>query len=405
MQKKTELSLTSSSTSSPLASERVFRTLSLAVGLGGTVFNLLEVQAALGETPDIRPWYGYAAMALLWGTPALLAVFAAVSPLAVLRALAATTAVVFPIGLILWIPNMTVSVMPLSASPWLLGLIAVPTSMAALAWSVRVAGIYTVAVCLGGGILRFVSSGGGYAAIALQDTLYMLLVAIIFLALIQTTRRIAGQLDVAATSATDEAVREARNRATEREDARFNALVHDDIIATLLAAARPSNGADAMLRQQAVAALEKLEELSSGRIRTKPYTALEFVARLRSTVNDLATGVPVRVALLSALPIDAAIASAMSEALAEGLRNSLQHAKPKPGHPEVSRSVEVTLSSVDVRVRLCDSGQGFIASRVGGERLGIAVSITGRMAAHPGGYSSVESTADGTNVVLGWKRP
>jgi two-component sensor histidine kinase len=380
------------------------RTLTFAAGIGATVFNLLEVQDALRQSTDIRPWYGDSAMAILWGPPILLAILAPLASLSVLRAIAATTAIAFPIALALWMPEMTVSVMSHAASPWLLNLMAVFTSMAALAWSVRVASIYTLITCLGGGILRF-ASDGGRAAVAIQDTLYMLLVSVVFLGLIHTTKRIAGQLDSAAIAATHEATRAARNRAAERENNQFNALVHDDIIATLLAAARPTNNADAMLRQHAVVALEKLKELSKGRIRTEPYTAIEFVARLRSTISDHSEGIPLDVDIRSALLIDTAIAAAISEALAEGLRNSMQHAKPKDGHSLVSRSVAVSLSPTDVCVRLSDSGQGFSASRVGAERLGIAVSITSRMAAQPGGYSSVKSNNEGTIVVLGWKRP
>jgi two-component sensor histidine kinase len=403
--KKTALFPTSDKASAPLASEQVFRTLAVAVGAGGTMFNLLAVQLALGENPTIRPWFADSSMAILWGVPIVLALLAPFASLSILRALATTTAIGFPIALALWVPNMTVSVAPSAASPWLLNVIAVSTSMAALAWSARLASAYTVIVCFGGGLLRFASLDRGNATITIQHTLYMLFISVMFLALIQATRRLAGQLDAAAAAATNEAARAGRNRATERENARFNALVHDDVITTLLAAARKTNDAGAMLRQQATKTLVKLEEISSGRIRTKPYTAEEFVARLRSTVTDQTSGIGFDVHITSALPIDAAVALAMSEALAEGLRNSLQHATPKDGRSPVSRSVEVEVSPDGVLVRLRDSGAGFVASRVGPERLGIAVSITGRMAAQPGGYSSVEPGNDGTVVILGWKRP
>lgn len=101
--------------------------------------------------------------------------------------------------------------------------------------------------------------------------------------------------------------------------------------------------------------------------------------------------------------IPAGVCTAIAEAYAEALRNSLRHAADdRP----VSRQVRATIGADRVDVSLLDDGNGFDPAEVSPTRLGIRHGIVGRMTAIPGGSATVHSIADyGTTVMLRWVRP
>jgi signal transduction histidine kinase len=69
----------------------------------------------------------------------------------------------------------------------------------------------------------------------------------------------------------------------------------------------------------------------------------------------------------------------------------------------VQRTVTVTISAGGIRVVFRDDGAGFDMSQVPADRLGISVSILGRMRQLAGGAGFVESQpGEGTTVTLVW---
>jgi signal transduction histidine kinase len=95
-----------------------------------------------------------------------------------------------------------------------------------------------------------------------------------------------------------------------------------------------------------------------------------------------------------------AVESALGGAMAEALRNSVQHAG---SHAE--RAVAVDLRQSSARVTLTDNGCGFDTASTGTGRLGIEISIVRRMAALDGGTSEIDSRlGEGTVVTLEWSR-
>ncbi len=190
-------------------------------------------------------------------------------------------------------------------------------------------------------------------------------------------------------------------RAAERETARWHALVHDDVLASLSVAAASRNAEDRVhVQELATTALERLRrDPGSG-----ASTPDEFAARLAEAVKGAHPDVVVRVFRSEdAAEVGGEPAEAIIDATVEAVRNALTHAGEAVSG-EVSVPVQVLLESVKtgIRVRITDQGIGFEPDRIPINRLGIVVSIRARMAAI-GGMASVSSIRGfGTEVSLAW---
>jgi len=99
------------------------------------------------------------------------------------------------------------------------------------------------------------------------------------------------------------------------------------------------------------------------------------------------------------------IGDALTEALAEAIRNSIKHAGWSDGRP-VRRTAFATFDATGVEILVNDDGKGFVAHRIGLDRLGIRVSILKRVNSQPGGRATVTSSRGaGTTVSLTWRAP
>lgn len=238
--------------------------------------------------------------------------------------------------------------------------------------------------------------------------MWPLIFAALLLSLAHKTLNTVREYDGARSLAIEEAVVEAGLVARNRERARFDALVHDRVIATLIAA-EPGPQSRTTIAQ-ARSALAELDRLGSGGIDGATIGGPEALARLRGAVSGLSDRVEVRVQTQFAaddLPGDdgagpvsypSPVVQALSEAMGEAVRNSLRHAGPESGI-----AVLIEMKPLFVRVTVSDDGKGFDERAVPPERLGIAVSIRRRMALVDGGWGRLRSVVDrGTTVQVGW---
>ena len=121
---------------------------------------------------------------------------------------------------------------------------------------------------------------------------------------------------------------------------------------------------------------------------------------MRSVVTELDDSIGLRVRGTGSGLVPQEVAAAFAEATSEAIRNSLEHA----GSHLVTRSVTVDMGPETITIEIVDDGAGFDPAVVPEDRLGIAVSIRGRLAA-VGGEADIESTrATGTRVTLRWDR-
>ncbi|GAA1479913.1 hypothetical protein GCM10009624_03530 [Gordonia sinesedis] len=190
--------------------------------------------------------------------------------------------------------------------------------------------------------------------------------------------------------------------ARETERARFDALIHDRVIATLVAAS--SGRDDPRLGAQARTALAELDAAAQPPDGTDMGPD-EVVARLRATVTAVDDDTEVMVQRHGDPSVEepnypADVVAALGEALGEAVRNSGRHAGL-----DADRAVLLEIGEDAIRATAVDDGIGFDVGAVPPERLGIEVSVRQRMAALTGGGSRVHSEVGrGTTVQVWWTR-
>ncbi|MGX5682085.1 sensor histidine kinase [Schumannella luteola] len=382
----------------PNAEERVARTITVVTAAAALVLGGAAVGGMVEATPYLAPWFTPLAGAIIFGGLGLVAIITFLVPLRGIRLAHGIYAAVFLVVQLAWLPALQEPTPP-SVNPWVLEVAALGTTAAVIAWRAWIAWVYVIVNAIIVGVVRYISVGGAVLVEPLQYALLTITLAGVFTALASVALRNAATVDAATAELRETAARSAAATARAREQARLDALVHDEVMSTLFYASRGEGSLMPSIRAQAADALLQLEELRLGRPeRSGDVDAAAFVSSIRATVLDASLGIAFSQHGSRSRPIPGAVSDAFAEATAEAVRNSLLHASDAR-----HRAVNVVLSDTSVEVMVQDDGDGFDPRDVAPHRLGIEVSIRGRLAALPGGRASVSSRpGSGTVVALGW---
>ncbi|CAN5422393.1 hypothetical protein BH10ACT6_BH10ACT6_04030 [soil metagenome] len=384
------------------ASAPIVRAMARGVGVGGVVFAGLALKDFLDQLPTIeRGWDIAFASAYLVAAVAV-AVASWFGDVRVLRIFAGVLAGIYLLGVLTFALALQ---QPASAGPdavpWFTTLMVIGTSAAAVAFPAVVAWIY---LGLSGALVavdRLGYCGSGAVLGTVEGTLFQLFFCGIFVALAMASRHLGRLLDAAGLAAEAETRRNAAQNARTRERRRIDALMHDNVLSVLLASA--VEGGHGVVADQASRALRQIERYGADGD-PEPVTAAQLVWELQSISTEIAPGAEFRYELQGTNPPPPEIIDAITEATAEALRNSVIHADPSDR--EASRAVHVHLDDGGIAVLVLDDGVGFDARSVPSSRLGVSVSIVGRMRGVHGGYATIESELGrGTTVRIGWMGP
>ncbi len=382
------------------AAERMLRNVYLSCGVGGLVFAILLTPRAIDQLHALVPAYGIALVAVGLYAPVVLAFLARWAPIRVMRIIAGTTVISFAVLHLLFPLCLRGGIHSLDGAPWIQGINALHAVIATVVWQqgwVWLYGFAQAPVVM----LTQMAARPDSAELAFQDALGGMLYALILMGMSLAVVRAAAAVDAAAARARDEAAAQARAKAQEREEQRINAIVHDDVMSVLYAAAASTPSDD--LKDRAREALDEIEHLAVETTPAREYRPEDLVAMLRSTTLEHSHDVYFEGAWNGESRIPSDVAVSIAEALSEALRNTLRHAGPID---LVTRTVGVHAQPDEVTVTCVDNGAGFDSTRVSTRRLGIRVSIVDRMRALPGGSANVAShPGDGTVVSLHWRQP
>jgi len=190
----------------------------------------------------------------------------------------------------------------------------------------------------------------------------------------------------------------ARALAWQRERAVVDGILHDEVLATLLAGASGQAAIAGPLATQARTTTDLLDRwgrdagTGEGRRDTAPLVdqLREITARAGADFTSSTTEPARRV------PAD--VAQQITAAMRQALRNCSLHA------PGAAVAVVVESSADGVRVTVADTGPGFDPHSVPPQRLGIRTGIVTRMELLPGGSARIDSAPGaGTRVRLVWR--
>ncbi|WGJ84690.1 ATP-binding protein [Gordonia sp. SMJS1] len=397
--------------------DRVRRVGARFLGLGFIGYPVVSAASILASAPLTDAWWPPLSILLSVG-PGILLIAATFRPgTAWLTPLALTTWAGYILGLGLWFVawNGTTLTNPDDSAQWMVAFCGMP-SMVLMLVRPRLA----VAGLLVSSTLAHISQQlgrfGEVTSDAPVEILWSLVFTGVFLAVVLVATRTGRELDETREETYRTAANVAAASAREVEKERFDAIVHDRVIASLLAV-RPGRP-DERLAAQAASALDELARVP-GPGDADTVTVVEVVRRIRLAAADISErfdvevvggqnadgqdpgdqdGVEVRRAEPASYPVE--VLDAVVEAMSESLRNVLRHAGD-----DAECAVIVQLASDALSMAVVDDGVGFDPESVAVGRLGIAVSIRGRLARLPGGHARVHSRAGrGTTVQIRWER-
>lgn len=376
---------------------RMERILGLVIGFGCSV---LGVQAFLNSLTSVQegPLWRVALVVAVF-VPLIVMVVAACSGLAV-RACAGVFAVVFPIVLLVW-PLATAGRGEWSAGePWIWFLLNVGTAAAVLAFSMPLQILWAGVIPVLYGLVRTIQVGVDHLFATILNVIFAIILALVFVVLGWMLRSIAVQMDIARREAVRSYAEAAAADAAERERVAVAALMHDSVLAALIAAERAHTPRERSLAvSMAREALTRLANVDqdAGEGSDAPVPLEAFVADLEQASAEAGGPKVVRELPDEAWSIPGRAARALVLAATQAIANSVEHA----GGAGLMVSVIATEERVEILI--ADSGPGFDPDAVPDDRLGIRGSISARVAA-VAGTARIESDHQGTQVTLSWAR-
>ncbi len=381
-----------------MAREGIQRVLYIAIGFAALIFGGLHVELITSQLGELNTVYGYLAVFVSVVMPTSLIVVARFAPSRFTHAYAKATVIAFATAHAAWLLFMTVEFT--EHAPWFQSINAIPAIVAAVTWRHRWVWWYAFAQLPLVALTEHYSTGGAWRDAVLSGVLAMMFSGIVIgvgLALVAA----AQTQDEVAAEARERAAVEASERTREREQARINGVVRDEVMSALVVAGREPYSA--RVAAHAEAALSRIASLTTDDEAQGEYSPVGVIAALRSAVDDAGGRVEFWHTNVARKAIPGEVVEALSEALSEAVRNSIRHGGDEDGL--VSRLVRVTMIDDVIQVRVEDSGRGFNPNAIPARRLGIRVSILKRMQSLNGGSAVIDSRPGrGTVVTLTWKR-
>ena len=380
---------------------RVERIISVSAGFGSLALGAQSLVAALGSTAEAPGWH----------EPLMLVVFV---PLALMilacflgrgvRIAGGTFALLYVVVLAIW-PIATAGVASGPADvPWIWYLVNIATLASVLAFPLALQIVWTTVAPLLYGVVRLIQGGFDEKLFytVMLDVSFALILGGVLLTLGWVLRSVAVGVDETRARAVDSYSRAAAADAAEQERIAVAALMHDSVLAALIAAERADTPrgrtlAVAMARE-ALTRLANTEQ-DSGEGSDEPKRADTVADELEAGAREVGVSVVVaRDITEDALETPGRVGRALALAATQAIANAVQHAGG------VGLEVALQADSEHLRIEVRDAGEGFDLAAVPDDRLGIRASIVARVAAI-GGTADLQSDSAGTTVRLEWQRP
>jgi len=382
--------------------DRILVAMARFIGAGFCAY-LLTSLPLIGQPPGLTAgWFTPVGLLLAFGPGLVLLAVSFVPPFRrFIAPLAMACAVGYLAASALWFAAWSGTVVDAERVSWLMSFSGLPSLAWILVRPIREAVVVLAASSAIAAVITDVARSDVIESNVVIETVFPIAFTLSFMLAAGQVVRTGALLDRTRASAiaavTESAAATART--TERE--RMNALIHDQVIATLLAATVVAPDEAKLGRQARIAVTELESTAGQTKQSVAEYSGLEAVARIRGAASAIDHGVPVVVeqeerARTAGVP--AAAVDAFVEATGEALRNSLRHAGPDTDRMIVVRSAVDALF-----VSVTDDGVGFDPGKVPPERLGIEVSVRRRVAAVDGAWTRLRAEpGTGVTVQMGW---
>ena len=289
--------------------------------------------------------------------------------------------------------------LPDSFKPWIWWLLGIAAVAAGTSYQFWLGVVYIVVVSLGWIALRVSPSGGsGELLLAIQDSLHLFVLAAIATVMAAAVRWQAAKTDFANEELIASGIKSAQSQALELEQSRLDALVHDSVLTTLLIASKAQTPKEIHLaRDSATEALRKLDSDNASTEIGSAITQVSFFEALRNRIRDVYPSFEVSLQQTNNSLLPQLVSEALTEATLQAVDNSTKH-----GGGSAKRSVSLQGQGKGLKIVISDTGKGFRPSKIPKDRLGIQLSIIGRVKSVGGRVFIRSEPGKGTDVVLEW---
>lgn len=286
--------------------------------------------------------------------------------------------------------------------PWIFFLVNVGVVAAMLAFPQWLQFTWAVAMPFVYGYVRLVQGefSSAFWVTTAFDVSFTLILGLVIVSLGWMFRSVAAGVDDVRGRTVSSYAAAAAVAAAEEERMAMSALMHDSVLAALIAAERAESErardlAVAMARE-ALTRLANTEAAVAEEGSDEPVEATQVVVEMRRALSELgADAIVEERGVIGTIP--GRVARALVLAVRQAIGNSVAHAGGRGLHivirPRGEEGVEVIVS---------DHGPGFVLEQIGADRLGIRASIFARMAG-VAGSAKIVSDESGTVVTLGWE--
>lgn len=287
--------------------------------------------------------------------------------------------------------------------PWIFFLVNVGVVAAVLAFPLRLQLIWAFGVPLVYGCVRMIE--GEFTArfwtTTAFDVSFTIILGLVIVALGWMFRSVAAGVDEARGQAVASYAAAAATAAAEEERVAMAALMHDSVLAALIAAERADSArardlAVAMARE-ALTRLANTEAVVAQEGSDEPVGTAQIIAELRRALSESGADASVEERGVAGL-IPGRTARAIVLASRQAIGNAIVHALGRGLHVIAEGDGDDGL-----KVTIIDAGPGFDMAEIGEDRLGIRASIIARMGG-VAGSATIDSGSTGTRVLLEWQR-
>ncbi len=377
---------------------RIERILALVVGVGSAVIGAQSLLAALAGPVGDPDWY-YGLLGLVLTSLAMMCLSMLVQR--GVRVFAGSFAVVFPAAMLAW-PLAAGETTSISDQPWPWFLVNVATVAALFSFPLPVQVVWCVVVPVVYGAVRLwlLGATADHVIDVALDTVFAMILASVFLVLAWMLRSLAVRIDLAREGAVRSYAQAASAEAVEKERVAVAALMHDSVLAALIAAERAETDRERSLAvtmaRDALTRLANVEQ-TAGEGPDAPIEPSRIAEMFAEVVHEQHPAAVCSVEVApGARPVPGRVVRALQLAAAQAIANAVEHVGG------VGLRVDVRLDADGLRAQVTDTGPGFAADRIADDRLGIRASILARVAA-VAGEAAVDSTGSGTVVTLTWR--
>lgn len=285
--------------------------------------------------------------------------------------------------------------------PWLWVCLGLAIVGVAVSLSIPMGAVYAVVAAFVIGVVRLTPSGGGVSVLqAVQDTLWAVGQPAALLLALGYLRDAVAALDESRSRSDAARADAALEEALAAERARLDAIVHDEVMTTLVTAAHSPDVPDARLAGQAQHALDSLAAAELSAETDRPVGGDQLARLVADVVRSVAPLASVRADVMPGAEVPTDVARAVAQAAREAALNTDRHARAD--HVVVAVAVATTGDEVSVRVTVRDDGVGFVVDDVPSGRLGIRLSLRERLRVVGGRADVRSSPGAGTTVELEW---